>query len=378
MKILHAFGTRACAIKMAPLVRESVKRGHKNIVLWSGQHYSPNLYEEIFDDLELPRPNYDLEARGSICEMGATMLKRMEKICYDEKPDIILTHGDTLTSLFISIASSLSLMPVGHVEAGLRTNSWEPFPDQICTRSVDACSAIYFAPTSKNKENLLSEGFPADRIFVVGNTVVDAAFEHAEMAKKKSGILKHLKIDPEKPLIFWSCNRKENLMQKERMEGIFESLLEMKDYTIFCSVLPATQQAASKFGYSRTLASAKHIIWSPCLPKYTDAVRILLESNVCLTDSGSMQEECACLNIPCLTLRYVTERQESVEAGANKCVGTDKATIVKETKNVIESKDAAKKMKQAKNPYGDGKSAQRIMDILEKFEGKLERWEKQV
>jgi UDP-N-acetylglucosamine 2-epimerase (non-hydrolysing) len=361
---------------MAPLVRESVKRGHKTMVLWSGQHYSPNLYEEIFDDQELPRPNYDLEARGSSCEMGSSMLKRMEKICYEEKPDIILTHGDTLTSLFISISSALCLIPVGHVEAGLRTGSWEPFPDQICTRSTDACSAIYFAPTEKNRDNLASEGFPKDRIFVVGNTVVDAAFQHAEMAKKKSNILKHLKIDPGKPLIFWSCNRKENLLQKERMVGIFESILEMKDYTIFCSVLPSTQQAAAKYGYSRTLASSKHIIWSPCLPKYTDALRILLQSDVCLTDSGSMEEECTCLDVPCLTLRYVTDRPESVEAGASKCVGTEKDSIIKETKNVIENKSVAKKMKDAKNPFGDGKAAPRIMDIIEKFEGKLERWEK--
>ncbi len=376
MKILYAFGTRAGAIKMAPLIREGVKRGQKNLIVWSGQHYAHNLYEEVFDDLEMPRPNYDLEARGSTCEMGSTIMKRMEKICYDEKPDIVLTHGDTITALFISLASSMSLTPVGHIEAGLRTGSWEPFPEQICTRSADACSALFFAPTEKNKKNLLSEGYPEDRIFVVGNTVVDGALQHADMAKKKSGILKQLKIDPEKPLVFWSCNKKENVLHKERMAGIFDAIMEMKDYTIFCSVMPSTQQAAAKYGYSRPLAGAKHIIWSPCLPKYTDAIRILLESDVCLTDSGNMQEESACLKIPCLTLRHVTDRPESVEAGGNKCVGTEKENIIKETRAVIEDKGVAKRMRESKNPYGDGKTAQRIMDIIEKFEGKLERWEK--
>ncbi|MFH1448115.1 MAG: UDP-N-acetylglucosamine 2-epimerase (non-hydrolyzing) [Candidatus Micrarchaeota archaeon] len=376
MKIIHAFGTRACAIKMAPLVRESVKRGHKTLIIWSGQHYSPNLYEEVFDDLEMPRPTYDIEARGSTCEMGSTMLKRTEKICYEEKPDVVLTHGDTFSALFISLAASMSLSSVGHVEAGLRTGSWEPFPEQICTRGADACSALYFAPTEQNKKNLLSEGYPKDRIFVVGNTIVDGALQHSKMAMEKSKILDELKIDKSKPLVFWSCHRKENMIKKERMIGIFESLLAMKDYTIFCSVLPSTQQAASKYGYSRTLAGAKHILWSPCLPKYTDAMRILLASSVCLTDSGGLQEECACLSVPCLTLRYVTDRPESVEAGANKCVGTEKDNIMKETGNVINNKSVSKKMRDAKNPYGDGKTAPRIMDILEKFNGKMERWEK--
>ncbi|MFH1470229.1 MAG: UDP-N-acetylglucosamine 2-epimerase, partial [Candidatus Micrarchaeota archaeon] len=241
MKILHAFGTRAGSIKMAPLVREGIRREHKNLLVWSGQHYAHNLYEEVFDDLEIPRPNYDLEARGSTCEIGSTIMKKMERICYEEKPDIVLTHGDTISTLFISLASSLSLTPVGHIEAGLRTGSWEPFPEQICTRSTDACSALYFAPTEKNKKNLLLEGYPEDRVFVVGNTVVDAATQHAELARKKSTILKHLKIDAGKPLIFWSCTKKENLLHKDRMEGIFGSIMEMKDYTIFCSVMPSTQ-----------------------------------------------------------------------------------------------------------------------------------------
>ncbi len=376
MKLIHAFGTRAASIKMAPIVRESVKRGHKTLIVWTGQHYTPHLYEEVFDDLEMPRPNYDLEARGSTCEMGATIMKRMEKICYEEKPDLVLTHGDTISSLFISLATSLCLTPLGHVEAGLRTGSWEPFPEQICARSADSCSALYFAPTEKNKANLLSEGYPEDRIFVAGNTVVDAALQHAEIAKKKSTILKQLKIDPGKPLIFWSCNRNENVLSKERMQGIFDSIMDMKDYTVFCSVMPSTQQAASKYGYSRMLAGMKHIVWSPCLPKYTDALRILLESDVCLTDSGTLQEECACLKIPCLTLSHVTDRPESVEAGGNKCIGAEKAGILKETKHVVENKEVSKRMRDAKNPYGDGKSASRIMDIIGKFEGKLERWEK--
>ncbi len=376
MKIIHAFGSRACAIKMAPLIKEGISRGHKNVIVWSGQHYDDNLYRDLFDDLEIPRPDYDIEARGSSCEMGAKILVEFEKICKKEKPDIVLTHGDTFTAMFFSQAAALSLVPVGHVEAGLRTYSWEPFPEQICTKTSDACSALFFAATEKNHRDLLSEHVPEERIFVVGNSIVDAAFQHAELAKKKSRITGRFKV--KKPFVFWSCHRKENMLSEKRMQGIFESLLEMTDVNFFCSVLPSTQMAAEKYGYADRLKKAKHIIWEPCLPKYTDALRLMLESDLVLTDSGGMQEECAALHIPCLTLRYVTDRPESVDAGANKCVGCEKGNIVNEVRNVLNSKSAAEKMRKAANPYGDGKASQKIFGIIEKFEGKLERWEKKV
>jgi len=363
---------------MAPLVRESMKRGHETLILYSGQHYSPHLYENLFDDLELPRPNYDLKARGRTIEMGARMLSEAGKVLKKDKPDIVLTHGDTFTSLFISLAGALSLVPVGHVEAGLRTNSWEPYPEQICTRTDDACSSLFFAATKKNEADLISEGQPKDRIFVVGNTVVDAALQHAELAKKKSTIMTELKLEGEKNLIFWSVHRKENLLHEHRMKGIFDSLLELKDYKIVCSVLPSTQQAAEKYGYAEKLAKAPNLLWIPCLPKYTDAIRIMLDSKLILTDSGGLQEEASSLNIPCLTIRYVTDRPESVRVGANKCVGTEAESIVKWTGKVMEDEAFAQKMRDAPNPYGDGKTSERIIDIIERFEGKLERWETKV
>lgn len=377
MKIFHAFGTRACTIKMAPLVRESIRRGHDTKILYSGQHYSHNLYEEVFDDLEMPRPHHDIGARGTASEMGAKMLVDAERILRQEKPDIVLTHGDTFTAMFMSLAGALSLTPVGHVEAGLRTNSWEPYPEQICTRTSDACGALFFAATEKNKKDLLSEGQPPDRIFVVGNTIVDAALQHAEMARRKSRILDTFKFPPGKPLVFWSVHRKENMLHEERMRGIFESLLALTDYHVFCSVLPSTQQAAEKFGYAERLAKAKHLTWSPCLPKYTDSLRIMLESDLLLTDSGGIQEEACSLHIPCLTLRYVTDRPESVDAGANRCVGADAKEITEWSRKVIEG-GLGEKMRKAKNPYGDGKSSARILDLIEKFEGKMERWETKV
>ncbi len=376
MKIIHAFGSRACAIKMAPLVKEGIRRGHKNVIVWSGQHYDDNLYRDLFDDLEMPRPDYDIEAKGSAPQIGAKILVEFEKICKKEGPDIVLTHGDTFTSMFFSQAAALCLVPVGHVEAGLRTYSWEPFPEQICTKTSDACSALFFAATEKNRADLLSEHAPPGRIFVVGNSVVDAALQHSKLARQKSRITGKLMV--KHPFVFWSCHRKENTLSEKRMRGIFDSLLEMKEANFFCSVLPSTQMAAEKYGYADRMKKAPHIIWEPCLPKYTDALRLMLESDLVLTDSGGMQEECAALHIPCLTLRYVTDRPESVEAGANRCVGCEKETIMREARRLLTDKAAAQKMRTAANPYGDGKASGRIFDIIEKFEGKLERWEKKI
>ncbi len=376
IKIIHAFGSRACAIKMAPLVKEGIARGHENIVVWSGQHYDDNLYRDLFDDLEIPRPNYDIEAKGSSCEIGARIMAEFEKICRKEKPGIVLTHGDTFTAMFFSLSAALSMSPVAHIEAGLRTYSWEPYPEQICTKAVDACSSLYFAATEKNRRDLEDEHVPSDRIFVVGNTVVDAANQHSELAKKKSTITSQVQVH--KPFVFWSCHRKENLVSEKRMQGVFDSLLELDDAHFFCSVLPSTQAAAEKYGYMDRIKAAKHITWAPCLPRYTDSLRLMMESDLVLTDSGGMQEECAALHIPCLTLRYVTDRPESVEAGANKCVGCEKGTIVGEARAVLFKPGVADAMRGAKNPYGDGKASQRIFDIIEKFEGKMERWESKV
>ncbi len=375
MKIMLAFGTRACTIKMAPIYREAKRRNHEALILYSGQHYSPNLYEELFYDLELPEPHYDIKATGSPIDIGSKILVETKKILDKERPDIVLTHGDTYSALFFSLAGAICMTPVGHIEAGLRTYSWEPFPEQICTRTSDACSSLYFAPTEKNKQDLISEHFPDERIFVVGNSVVDAVKEHSEIAERKSTILKDLKLKNKKPLVFWSVHRKENLIHKNRMKGIFDALLEMEDIYFFCSVLPSTQHAADRYGYSKKLEKASHIIWTPCLPKYTDALKILMNSDLCLTDSGGLQEECICLKIPTLTLRYVTDRPETIHAGGNKCIGFKKEDIIKETKRAIYDPEVNSKMKSAPNPYGDGNTSKKIIDIIEMFEGKMERWE---
>jgi len=373
MKILFAFGSRACAIKMAPLVKEAKNRGIEHVIVWSGQHYDDNLYKKLFEDLGLPKPHYDIEAKGSALEMGAKILVEFGAICQIEAPDVVLTHGDTFSAMYFSQAAALTLTPVAHVEAGLRTYSWEPYPEQICTKTADACSSLFFASTQRNVNDLLDEHVPEDRIFLVGNTVVDVLIQHLDRALE-SKITETLGM--RKPFVFWSCHRKENLLSEERMKGIFDALLETTDINFFCSILPSTQAAAEKYGYADRLKNAHHITWVECLPEYTDALKLMIDSALVLTDSGGMQEECAALHIPCLTLRYVTDRPESVEAGGNKCVGCKKETIMRETRMVVNVKDVQDKMRSAINPYGNGKTSKMILDVLEMHDGQFDRWER--
>ena len=162
------------------------------------------------------------------------------------------------------------------------------------------------------------------------------------------------------------------------MKAIFESLLELKEYTIFCSVLPGTLKVAKEYGYLEKLQNAEHIVWKhPSLEKYSDVLSLVKKSDLVLTDSGGMQEESVSLNVPCLTLRYVTDRPETVEVGANKCTGFKKEDIINDVRNVLENQEIYDKMKKAKNPYGDGHSSEKIISIIEKHNGKLARWEKE-
>ncbi|MCX8205634.1 MAG: UDP-N-acetylglucosamine 2-epimerase (non-hydrolyzing) [Candidatus Micrarchaeota archaeon] len=376
MKLLFSAGTRPEIIKIAPVIKEAEKRGHACVLVWSGQHYNRELFMGVFEDLGIRKPDYELDSRGTPCEIGAGILTRLEGVIRQEKPDIVLVHGDTFTAFFSAISAALCQVPVGHIEAGLRTHSWEPFPEQICTRGADAASSLYFAATERNVRDLLNEGHPRDRIFLTGNTVVDAVRIYGG---KNKGIREQLGIPNDKKLIFFSAHRRENTLSRERMEGMFEALLELKDYTVFCAVLPGTQAAAEKYGYLDRLKNAPHIIWkNPSLEKYTDVLSLVGQSDLVLTDSGGLQEETASMGVPCLTLRYVTDRPETLESGSNYCIGFKKGDIIRWVDKVMSDEKLRKRMSTAKNPYGDGHSSELIVDIIERFNGKMARWETKV
>jgi UDP-N-acetylglucosamine 2-epimerase (non-hydrolysing) len=378
MKALVAFGTKPCTIKMAPLVKELDRRGHDTRILYTGQHWSLNLYKELFDDLELRHPDFDLhcgEDSRSLPQLTSLIVKRTEEVFTQFRPDVVYVHGDTSTAMAVSLAASMSLVPVAHVEAGLRTFSKEPFPEQLNTRVADAASDVYFAPTTKNARFLQNEGFPKEKIFVVGNTVVDVA---KWAAIKKSNVSKKYKL--KHPLVYLSVHRRETTMDEKRFRGPFEAALAMKNVYFFVSLRPGTRSALEKYGMLDELLKAKNLIVRDSIPSYVETISLINQCDALLTDSGSMQEEASALHIPCLTLRYVTDRPETAEAGANVVVGLKKADIARHLKAVLFDGRTAARMRRARSPYGEGRTSEEIVRITERLmaKGDLIRFEKGV
>jgi UDP-N-acetylglucosamine 2-epimerase (non-hydrolysing) len=264
---------------------------------------------------------------------------------------------------------------VGHVEAGLRTFSREPFPEQLNTRISDASADIFFAPVEKNAQNLRNEGFPEDRIFLVGNTVIDVA---KWAAKRNLDVA--AKYGLKKPLVYFSIHRRETTMSKERFSGPVEAILEMDQYNYFISMRPGTRKALETYGFMDRLEKASNVIIVDSIPSYVEAINIMTSCDAILTDSGSMLEEAAGLHVPCLTARYVTDRPETVVTGSNIIAGLSKESIMENLQRVMGNPDIRNRMASAPSPYGEGDTSKQILDITEKLhaQGDLLRFEKTV
>ncbi len=378
MKVIIAFGTKPCTIKMAPLVKECEARGHETIILYTGQHWSPNLYKELFDDLELRYPDFNLrcgEESFSLVQLATNIIQRTEHVLKETKPDMVFTHGDTTTSMAVSMASQMSLVPVFHVEAGLRTFSKEPFPEQLNTRVSDAASDVYFAPVEKNAQNLINEGFPNERIFTVGNTVIDIAKWAAAKSPDVASI-----YGLKKPLVYFSIHRRETTMDRERFSGPVEAILELEQYNYFVSMRPGTRAALEKYGLLKALENAPHITVRDSIPSYVETIGIMKHCDAILSDSGSMPEEASALNIPFLTARYICDRPETVASGSNIIAGLSRESVMENLTKVMEDSGFRSRMASAPCPYGDGDTSKKIMDISERLfaEGNLFRFERSV
>ncbi len=365
MKVAIAFGTKPCTIKMAPLVKECEARGHETIILYSGQHWSPNLYEELFDDLELRHPDHNLkcgEESKTLAQLATNIIMRTERVLAKEKPDMVYTHGDTTTSMAVSLSAQMSLVPVFHVEAGLRTFSKEPFPEQLNTRVSDAASDAFFAPIEKNAINLKNEGFPEERIFVVGNTVIDIA---KWAAAKEVDVIEKYKLN--KPLIYFSIHRRETTMDQERFSGPVEAMLAMEEYNFFVSMRPGTRAALERYGLLKKIQNATHISVYDSIPSYVETISIMKHCDAILSDSGSMTEEASALKIPFLTARYLSDRPETVTAGTNIVTGLEKDSVTEKVRKVMDDAEFRKAMFSKPSLYGDGDTSKKIMDISEKL-----------
>lgn len=369
MKIATILGTRPEIIKMAPIIAEISKRGIDQIVLHTGQHYDKEMSDNFFRDLEIPAPDYNIHVgSGTHGRQTGRMMEGIEEILMEEKPDIVLVQGDTNAVLAGALVCAKLHIAVGHVEAGLRSFDLT-MPEEINRKVADICSAMYFIPTEQSAINLLAEGFSRKDLIITGNTVVDACFRHLEIAEKRGfeeESLKDLDIDNMDNILTLTMHRAENVDVKERVTNIIGALKELSDMNIIFPIHPRTRHTLENFGLFDELNDMDHVhIVKPI--GYLDFLLLTSKSTLILTDSGGLQEEAITLDVPALTLRYNTERPETVTAGGNILVGSNKDAILENANKILNDKEFAEKMKNAENPYGQGDAAERTVDAIEKY-----------
>lgn len=376
MKIAIVLGTRPEIIKMASIIDEIKLRGLNLVLIHTGQHYDHEMSDQFFLDLELPAPDYNIGVGSGIHgEQTALMIQGIENVLINEKPDILLVQGDTNAVLAGAIAASKLHIPVGHVEAGLR--SFDPtMPEEINRKVADVCSKFYFVPTEQSAINLTLEGINRNKIFITGNTVVDACFRNLKIAKKKfinNSSLEFVKINENNDsllnldeldnILTLTMHRAENVDNYDRLSNIIEALAELSDLNIIFPIHPRTKKTLENFGLYSKLSNLKNIhLIKPV--GYLNFLLLLSKSLLILTDSGGIQEEAITLDIPVLTLRYNTERPETVAAGGNILVGSNKEKIVEKAKSILNNEKFLNGMKNAINPYGIGDSGKEILDII--------------
>lgn len=357
MKIGIIIGTRPEIIKMSPIIRECNKRRMSFFILHTNQHYSENMDKIFFRELELPKPKYNLGiGSGTHAEQTGRMLIEVEKVLVGERPDIVLVEGDTNTVLAGALAATKLHIKVGHVEAGLRSY-YREMPEEINRILADHCSDFLFAPTEKARDILLSEGVPEKKIFVTGNTIVDAVYQNMKIARKRSKILRKLNLKRGKYFLV-TAHRQENVDNKERLKGLLKGLNLIYDrykLPVLYSIHPRTQKRIEEFKL-RISEGIKLI--TPV--GFLDFLQLEMNTVLILTDSGGIQEEACILGVPCVTLRDNTERPETLVGGGNVLAGTSPQKILSGTKIML------KKNIDWKNPFGNGKSAKIIINILEK------------
>lgn len=371
-KVLSVFGTRPEAIKMAPVVKELERHPEvfKSLVCVTAQHrqmldQALNLFDINPDyDLDIMKPGQDLY------DVTCNVMQGLKPVLLKERPDIVLVHGDTTTTIATSIASYYSRIRVGHVEAGLRTgDKFFPFPEEMNRRVTGLLTDMHFAPTEASRQNLLREGVDDSSIFVTGNTVIDALLSVSSRIDNDSALADRLAdefsfLDQDKRLILVTGHRRENF--GTGFENICAALADIARSNPDIEILypvhlnPNVQEPVWRILGCGEICNV-HLI-EPV--DYLPFVYLMKRSHMIITDSGGVQEEAPSLGKPVLVLRDTTERPEALQAGTVRLVGTDRSLIVKETNAVLSDSKTYESMSMAHNPYGDGKAAQRIVERL--------------
>lgn len=362
IKVMTVFGTRPEAIKMAPLVKELESRDEiESIVCVTAQHRE--MLDQVLKVFDI-KPNYDLnimKAGQTLSEITSRVLLGLEEIIKKESPDIVLVHGDTTTTFAGALAAFYNQVDIGHVEAGLRTwNKYSPFPEEMNRQMVDRMTDMFFAPTLVSKNNLLREDIAEEKIYVTGNTAIDA-MKYTVNDNYKNELFDWL---GDSKFILLTAHRRENL--GEPMYNIFRAVKRIVDENADVKVIyPIHMNPKIREIANEVIGDCDRIrIIEPL--EVIDFHNFQNRSYIILTDSGGIQEEAPSLGKPVLVLRDTTERPEGIEAGTLKLVGTDEEVIYVETKKLLDDESEYEKMSKASNPYGDGTASRQIVDAIVK------------
>ena len=360
-KVMLVFGTRPEAIKMCPLVLELKSRKNiETLVCVTGQHRQ--MLDQVLDAFGVT-PDYDLSImkdKQTLFDVTTNILNSIKEVLEKEKPDVVLVHGDTSTTFVTALACFYMQIPVGHVEAGLRTyNIYSPYPEEFNRQAVSIISRYNFAPTQMSKDNLLREGRDADSIYITGNTAIDAL----KTTVKEDYTHPQLEWAKDSRLIMITAHRRENL--GEPMRAMFRAIRRIIDeHPDIKAIYPIHMNPVVREAANEILGGDDRIrIIEPL--EVLDFHNFLARSYMILTDSGGIQEEAPSLGKPVLVMRDTTERPEGIAAGTLKLVGTDEQVIYDNFKLLLTDENEYNKMSRASNPYGDGFACRRIADILE-------------
>ena len=366
--VMLVFGTRPEGIKMCPLVKElQTREGIRTTVCVTGQHRQ--MLDQVLETFQVT-PDYDLaimRERQTLGDITAAILEKIRGVLAEAQPDIVLVHGDTTTTFATALACFYAQIPVGHVEAGLRTyNIQSPYPEEFNRQAVGIISRYHFAPTQRAAENLKREGKDPGTIYITGNTVIDA------MGHTVRADYRHPELDwvGDGKMIFITAHRRENLGAP--MHRMFRAIRRVLEEHPECkAVYPIHMNPEVRKAAEEELGGCERIhIIEPL--DVLDCHNFEARCHLCLTDSGGIQEECPSYGKPVLVMRDTTERPEGVAAGTLRLVGTEEEWIYRNFKELLEDPEAYGKMARACNPYGDGMACRRIADVIEK--GTCEEW----
>lgn len=362
-EIAVVVGTRPGIVKFSPVIHELKKRKVPFFIIHTGQHYSFNMDRQFFEDLELPIPKYTNDRVREETLHGAQtgeMLRGIEAALLDGKPKIVIVGGDANTNLAGALATRKLGIPLAHMEAGLRSHDWQ-MPEEHNRVIIDHISELLLPPTEKAKQNLEIDNVKGE-MHIVGNPIVDAVYLNQKIAESKSRIIQTLGLSTRKYYLF-TMHREENVDLPETFTKHIENIAHISrnyDREIIFPMHPRTKKRLAEFGWQERFENEKNLrIIDPV--GYLDFLLLMKNAELILTDSGGIQEEACIMNVPCLTLRENTERPETIDVGANIIVGCDMDKLIK---GISHFSDAEKKWE---NPFGDGTTATKIVDILEKW-----------